>query len=138
MTKITAAISGLLLIIFGMLGFLFPNPFGTHLTATNNFLHLSSGTLALFSGTIGSVLAARAFCTVFGAFYGILGLAGLLGTGDDRLVTLIPHQLVFGTMDHVAHLLLGGVLLMASLYGKYEELASQPEGTGFHRRSRHT
>jgi hypothetical protein len=138
MTKITSTLSGVLLIIIGILGFAFPNPFGTHLTATNNLLHLSSGVLAIFSGTIGSVLAARMFCTVFGVSYGVLGLAGLLGTGADRVVTLIPNHLVFGTMDHVEHIVLGGVLLLASLYGKYQELLFQHEGAAFYTRSSHT
>lgn len=137
MTKKTTTISGLLLIFVGMLGFAFPHLLGMHLTPAVNFLHLATGFLALFAGTIGSVLAARTFCNVFGPAYGLLGAVGLLGKGVDRLLALTPDQLVFGTPDHVFHLLVGSGLVLASLYYKYEELQQsfeyQPQqGTRLH------
>lgn len=64
----------------------------------------------------GSLSAARTFCLVFGAVYLLLGVAGfLLGTGGERMLHVIPGTLEFGTMDHVIHVLLGGIFLIGGL-----------------------
>lgn len=131
MIRFTAAISGVALICVGFLGFALSNPLGLHLALANDFLLIFAGVLGLFSGTIGSALAARSYCSLFGTLFGILGVAGLFGTEPNRLLTVIPHYLVFGNRDHVAHLILSGFLLLAGLYGKYQDMVFRHGGSGF-------
>jgi hypothetical protein len=111
MIKKTATIGGIVLIGAGLLGFLVPGFMGMHLTAAHNLVHLVSGAVALYFGLKGTLTAARTFCIAFGALYGLLGLAGFVAGGADHTLTLIPGQLVLGTMDHVVHLIVGAVFL---------------------------
>ena len=112
MIKKTATIVGIVLIGAGLLGFLAPGVMGMHLTAAHNLVHLVSGALALYFGLKGTVAAARTFCIAFGALYGLLGLVGFVAGGADHTLTLIPGQLVLGTMDHVVHLIVGAVFMV--------------------------
>lgn len=112
MIKKTATIGGIVLIGAGLLGFLAPGLMGMHLTAAHNLVHLVSGALALYFGLKGTVAAARTFCIAFGALYGLLGLVGFVAGGADHTLTLIPGQLVLGTMDHVVHLIVGAVFMV--------------------------
>jgi uncharacterized membrane protein HdeD (DUF308 family) len=116
MTKNIATVLGLLLIIVGLLGFAAPTLMGMHLTLAHNLIHLVSGALALYFGLKGTAAAARSFCIVFGAIYALLGIAGFAAGGPDRMLTLIPDQLVLGMMDHIIHLILGAVFLVSGLY----------------------
>ena len=112
MIKKTATIGGIVLIGAGLLGFLAPGLMGMHLTAAHNLVHLVSGALALYFGLKGTVAAARTFCIAFGALYGLLGLVGFVAGGADHTLTLIPGQLVLGTMDHIVHLIVGAVFMV--------------------------
>jgi hypothetical protein len=116
MTKNIATVLGVIFIIVGLLGFAAPNLMGMHLTVVHNLIHLASGALALYFGRSATLPASRTFCVVFGVVYGLLGLIGFAAGGAERMLTLIPDQLVLGMMDHVIHLILGAVFLFAGLY----------------------
>ena len=119
MAKTIATILGAVFILVGLLGFVTPHIMGMHLSAAHNIIHLASGAIALYLGLAGSLSAARMFCIIFGAVYLLLGLVGfLMGDGTDRLFTLIPNRLAFGTMDHIVHILLGVVFLIGGLTTK--------------------
>ncbi len=84
---------------------------GMHLSALHNAVILLSGAMAIYFGLKATPAAARTFCVVFGAAYGLLGLAGFVAGGLGHTVTIIPGALVLGTMDHLVHLILGAIFL---------------------------
>jgi hypothetical protein len=105
------AFGGAFLVLLGLVGFVVPGFLGMHLSALHNVLHLLSGAAAIYFGLKTSEAAGRTFCVVFGALYGLLGLAGFVAGGPDFTFTIIPGALVLGTMDHLVHLILGAVFL---------------------------
>jgi len=123
MTKNIATVLGVIFLIVGLLGFAVPELMGMHLSPAHNLIHLVSGALALYFGLKGTPAAARSFCIVFGVFYGLLGVVGFFL--PDRMLTLIPNQLMLGPADHIIHVLLGVVFLAAGLY-KRPALAGSP------------
>ena len=85
-----------------------------------------SGALALYFGLIGTVRAARSFCIIFGVVYGLLGLLGLIaGEGAERMLTVIPGQLILGKMDHICPRAIGRRFPAKWNYG-------QDHGSDFH------
>jgi hypothetical protein len=87
---------------------------GMHLSLAHNIVHLVSGALTLYFGARGTYDAARAFCIIFGIVYGLLGLIGFVaGAGSDYMLNLVPNQLVLGKMDHIIHVILGVVFILA-------------------------
>jgi hypothetical protein len=90
---------------------------GMHLSPVHNVIHLVSGALALGFGLAGSFSATRTFCTLFGLVYGLLGVLGFILAGPGGMWTIAP-QLTLGTMDHIIHVILGGLFLFAGLYRK--------------------
>ena len=114
-----ATILGVLFLLVGLAGFAAPNLLGAHLSLAHNIIHLVSGAISLWLGLKGTPSAARSFCLAFGAVYLLLGIAGFLaGDGAERMLTLIPDQLMFGTMDHIIHVLLGLIYLVGGLTTK--------------------
>ena len=114
-----ATILGVVFLLVGVLGFVAPTLLGAHLSLALNVIHLVSGAISLWLGLKGTPAGARTFCLVFGAVYLLLGIVGFaMGTGDDRLFTVIPDQLVLGTMDHIIHIALGVVFLIGGLMTK--------------------
>lgn len=114
-----ATILGVLFLLVGLLGFVMPTLLGAHLSLAHNIIHLVSGAISLWLGLKGTPSGAKTFCLVFGLVYLLLGVVGfLLGTGDDRMLTLIPDQLMFGTMDHIIHIVLGAIFLFGGLSTK--------------------
>ncbi|HEX2059147.1 MAG TPA: DUF4383 domain-containing protein [Thermoanaerobaculia bacterium] len=108
-----ATILGIAFLLVGVLGFVMPDLLGAHLTLAHNIIHLVTGAISLWIGLKGTPSGARTFCIVFGAVYLLLGVAGFLfGSGDDRMLEIIPGQLMFGTMDHIIHVLLGAIYLI--------------------------
>lgn len=109
-------ILGVVFLLVGILGFVMPGLLGTHLSLAHNIIHLVSGAIALYLGLKGSPSSAKTFCLVFGAVYLLLGIAGFVaGTGDDRMLTIIADQLMFGTMDHIVHVVFGVLFLFGGL-----------------------
>jgi hypothetical protein len=114
-----ATILGVLFLLVGLLGFVMPGLLGAHLTLAHNIIHLVSGAISLWLGLKGTPSGAKTFCIVFGAVYLLLGVCGfLLGSGADRMLTLIPDQLMFGTMDHIIHVALGAIFLFGGFTTK--------------------
>ena len=107
----TTTFGGAFLVVVGLLGFVVPRFMGMHLSALHNVLLLLSGAVAIYFGMKATPAAARTFCIVFGALYGLLGLAGFVAGGQDYTFTIIPGALVLGTMDHLVHLILGAIFL---------------------------
>ncbi|MBI4664238.1 MAG: hypothetical protein HY735_36040 [Verrucomicrobia bacterium] len=114
----TTTFGGALLIVAGLLGFIVPGLMGLHLSAAHNLLFLASGAAAIYSGLLTTEAAGRIFCTVFGAFYGLLGLVGLAAGGLSNTITIIPGTLVLGIIDHLVHLILGAVFLAVGRIGR--------------------
>lgn len=107
----TTTFGGAFLIVLGLLGFVAPRLAGMHLSALHNVILLLSGALAIYFGLKAAAAAARTFCIVFGAVFGLLGLAGFVAGALGHTLTIIPGALALGTMDHLVHLLLGVVFL---------------------------
>src|SRR5881392_3593361 len=105
----TTTFGGVFLIVIGLLGFAAPGFMGMHLSALHNVLLLLSGALAIYFGLKATTAAAHAFCLVFGAMYGLLGLAGFVAGGSDYTLSIIPGALLLGPIDHAAHLIFGAV-----------------------------
>ncbi len=119
MANKVATILGIGFLLVGVLGFVKPDPLGAHFTLAHNIIHLVTGAVSLWLGLKGSASAAKTFCVVFGAVYLLLGIAGFAaGTGEHRLLTLLPGQLEFGTTDHAIHVLLGAIYLVGGLATK--------------------
>jgi hypothetical protein len=107
----TTTFGGAFLVGLGLLGFAAPSFMGMHLSPLHNVVLLLSGAMAIYFGLKAPAPAARAFCIVFGALYGLLALTGFLAGGQDYILTIIPGTLVLGAMDHLVHLILGVVFL---------------------------
>ena len=113
MANRVATILGVGFLLVGIIGFIAPNILGMHLTLAHNLVHLVTGAVSLWLGLKGTVSAARTFCIVFGAVYLLLGIVGFVaGDGADKMLHLIPGQLMFGTPDHAVHILLGAIYLI--------------------------
>ena len=113
MAKTISTILGVVFLIMGVLGFSSPEMMSMHLSAALNVVYILTGLIALYFGWKGTLQSARVFCYVLGIIYGLLGLIGLLAGGPGQLMTLIPGQIMFGTADHVMHLIMGGIFLLA-------------------------
>ena len=115
MAKTLSTILGIVFLAVGLLGFAAPGLLGMHLSIAHNVIHLVSGALALYFGTKGTYESARAFCIIFGIVYALLGVVGFVAGGTDYELTLIPNQLVLGKMDHVIHVILGVLFVIAGV-----------------------
>jgi hypothetical protein len=116
MANRVATILGIGFLLVGVVGFVAPNPLGAHFTLAHNIVHLVTGAISLWLGLKGTPGAAKTFCILFGAVYLLLGIAGFaMGQGADRMLELIAGQLMFGTTDHVIHVLLGAIYLIGGL-----------------------
>lgn len=115
---------GIAFLLIGVVGVVLPGFVGMHLSVAHNLVHIFSGILALWCGYTRPKRAYN-FCLWFGAFYGLLGIAGyLMGVpgfpvagnmdADQNLFRVIPNVLEFGTMDHIVHLLIATFLIMTA------------------------
>ena len=131
MAKQIAKIMGVVFILVGIVGFLAPGMLGFHLNLTHNLIHLISGAVALYFGFSATLSATRLFCIIFGAVYGLLGVAGfLLGHGgphtvdvpshgqDSSLFAALPGTLELASVDHIFHLVLAVVFLVGGFLTK--------------------
>lgn len=119
MSKTVATIIGVVFVLVGILGFASPHLLGAHFSPAHNIIHLVTGALSLYFGLKGSLSSAALFSIVFGAVYLLLGVAGyVVGTGPDHIFRVVPETLVFGTMDHIIHLLLGAIYLVVGIYNR--------------------
>ena len=125
MTKTILNIMGTIFLVVGIAGFVSPGQAGTHLSPAHNVIHLVSGALALWFGLRGTLHSARTFSWVFGIVYGLLGIAGMAfghpGTtsmpdmpSDPRMLTIIPNVLQLGQNDHILHIVIGVIFIVAA------------------------
>jgi hypothetical protein len=114
----TTIFGGALLITVALLGCIAPGFMGMRLGALHNVLLLLSGVVAIYFGLKATPAAARTFCIVFGVLCSVLGLMGFVSGGQNYTFTIIPGALVLGTMDHLAHLILGAVFLSVGWFEK--------------------
>lgn len=125
-----ATILGIGFLLIGVAGFLAPAMLGMHLSATHSIVHLATGAVSLWLGLKGSAGAARTFCIAFGLVYLLLGVAGFVagtpgsptgghpGPEDAKLLKVLPGVFEVGTADHVVHILLGAIYLIAGFATK--------------------
>ncbi|PYS50587.1 MAG: hypothetical protein DMF68_06645 [Acidobacteria bacterium] len=117
MAKTICTLLGVVFLLVGIIGFFNHDLLGTHLTTAHNLVHIISGLIALYFGLAGSLSGARGFALAFGAIYLLLGVCGfILGdSANDRMLNIIPNQLMLGTRDHAVHILLGVLFLIGAL-----------------------
>jgi hypothetical protein len=112
--KLIVAILGAGFLLVGIIGFVAPHLLGMHLGMTHNVVHLVSGALALYFAFAGTTSALRTFSFVFGIVYGLLGIFGfILGSGSDKMLSVIPGYFEVGRPDHLIHILLGVLFVIA-------------------------
>lgn len=122
MAKTIATLIGIVFLPVGLAGFAMPGLLGAHLTPAHNVVHLATGAVSLFLGLKGSLSAARMFGLIFGAVYLLLGVAGFaLGAPHthegqtETLFQVVPGVLMFGTVDNVIHIVIGGLYIIGAL-----------------------
>ena len=120
MAKTICKLLGVVFLLVGLIGFVKPDLLGAHLTLAHNLVHIVSGIIALYFGFAGTLSGARGFCLAFGAVYLLLGVVGFImgDAANDRMLNLIPNQLMLGTRDHAIHILLGVLFLIGALATK--------------------
>lgn len=116
---------GIGFILIGLVAFVRPGVGGMHLTHFHTAIHLASGVAALYFGMKGSLRSVRIFSLSFGLVYLLLGVAGFVagqpggtsvpGPADIRMLRLIPGVFELGTRDHMVHVALGALFLLAGL-----------------------
>ena len=134
-TKRTVIIAGSLLATAGTLGVAPINFIRLDLGTAQSILYLFTGGVAVCFGILGGPRASRVFCLLLGSFYTVLALAGI-GLGGPRL-TIIPGQLIFETLDHLFHLIVGALLLAAGCQQRMATLIAPHEPTEFVRIFQH-
>jgi len=116
MAKAICKVLGVVFLIVGLLGFVFPNLLGMHLSGVHNIIHLMSAALALYFGFAASPSAARTFSLVFGAIYLLLGALGFI-TPRPVIALLQAHETPGGVYslaaDNIIHMLLGAIFMIA-------------------------
>src|SRR3954468_13216629 len=122
----SCVIMGFILIGVGILGFMTPALAGISVNAAPHWIHILTGVAALAVGFSNqfTTYAAERLTLWLGGFYALLGVAGfVLGTPgtfldtldqDAHILPLFP-SMILGTPDHVLHLLVGIVLILAGI-----------------------
>ena len=116
MAKAICKVLGVVFLLLGTLGFVFPRLLGMHLTGAHNVIHLISAALALYFGFVASPSAARAFSLIFGAIYLLLGALGFITPGvvsSALQAHAAPGRPFNLAPDNIVHLLLGAIFLIA-------------------------
>jgi hypothetical protein len=124
-------ILGFFLILLGLVGTVLPEAMSMHLSPTHNIIHLLTGVLGMWIGSMDEAKRATTFCIVTGFLYTAIGIAGfVIGLpgypsgnmpgmrGDQYLFKAIPNVLELGSMDHTVHLILGAFLLFSAIPSK--------------------
>lgn len=120
MAKAICKVLGVVFLIVGLLGFIFPHLLGMHLSGIHNIIHLISAALALYFGFVASPSAARAFSLIFGVIYLLLGSLGFITPGpviEFLQARHAPGGLRSLAADNIVHLILGAIFIIAGLVG---------------------
>ena len=118
-TKTSALIFGSLFLLIGILGFI-PNPivgvtgdYIFHADTLHSIIHIVSGLLFFFFA-LAMPDNAPAFMKVFGGFYFLLGVIGLLMVGASGEGMVLGFLHVNGA-DNFLHIVLGALIFLAGL-----------------------
>lgn len=118
-------IMGGLFITLGLVGYVVPDLLQAHLSGPHNLIHFVSGIGAVICAYLGAKQA-RYFALGFGTLYGALGVLGFIfGTPgessimghmgrDSALWVISQGALEFGTADHILHLVIAAVFILAA------------------------
>jgi hypothetical protein len=114
MARNVCRISGVALLLLGLIGFAWPTGLGLHLTPIHNIVNLLTGLIALYVSFATRIAAARVFCLLFGFGYLLLASAGLVAPG--LVASMLGHGPLTArelTRDNAVHVLLGALFLIA-------------------------
>lgn len=136
-------VGGSVLMLIGLAGFVAPNLFGMQLTWAHNLIHIIAGAAALYYGMNAGVSMTRNFSYILGGIFALLGVAGFIfGVNTNVAIVALNYDsfwwslsagnLMFGTPDHIMHLVYGAVFIIgAALTSKKYDLLPQ-RGTTWH------
>ena len=136
-------VAGTIIMLIGLAGFVAPNLFGMQLTWAHDLVHIIAGAAALYYGMNATVSATRNFSYILGGIFAVLGAAGFIfGVNTNLAVPVASYDsfwwslsagnLMFGTPDHIMHLVYGAVFIIgAALTSKKYDLLPQ-RGTTWH------
>ena len=110
LAKIYVVVSGVILVVVGVVGFFRHEMFNLTFPAAHNIFHLGSGLVALLAGLRKNVDGPRRFGLSFGTIYTLVAVAGFAGMRD-----LGPIQLDLNTHFNFIHLGIGLLSLAAGL-----------------------
>lgn len=103
MAKTYSLVVGVVLLLVGILGFLFREGLmGLQFHLHHNLIHLLSGAIGLWAGTSKNANAPRLFAMIFGAVYTLVAIWGFLGNEN-----LGPVMLNLNTTYNVVHVVVG-------------------------------
>jgi hypothetical protein len=130
MARSAATFLGAVFLGIGLVGVFSPGFMGAHLNPVHTAVHLISAAVSLWFGLAGSGRSVVTFCIVFAIFYGALGLAGfffgvpdqhtladVVHGADTRLLRVIPGSFELATPDHLIHVAIASIYLVAGLAG---------------------
>jgi hypothetical protein len=110
LAKIYVVLSGLILVVVGVVGFFRHEMFNLTFPPAHNLFHLGSGLIALWTGLGKNADGPQLFGLIFGTIYTLLAIAGFAGLRD-----LGPLQLDLNTHFNFIHLGVGLLSLVAGL-----------------------
>lgn len=118
---------GASLLALGLVGFVVPGLFYSHLNPPHNVIMILTGIGSVILGLIKPDYVAKKVCYAMGGFYTLLGVAGfafgvralsttrptVTGIPEESsfLWRLIPGRLELGTVDHSIHIAVGLIFL---------------------------
>jgi len=110
LAKAYIVLSGLILIVVGIVGFFRHEMFNLTFPPAHNLFHLVSGIVALFAGLGANPAGPRRFGLIFGSIYTLVAIAGFAGLHD-----LGSMQLGLNLHFNFIHLGVGVFSLLAGL-----------------------
>lgn len=124
--------AGILTLATGLVGFVVPGLFYMHLNPVHNLILAVSGAIAFWFGLTSPNYTAKRFSLWFGGVYLLFGIAGFAfghramsltrptasGMPEESsfLWRLVPNHFELGTADHILHILIGAVFLIAGYF----------------------
>ncbi len=108
LAKIYVVLSGVILVVVGIVGFFKHEMFNLTFPPAHNLFHMSSGVIALWAGLGRNANGVRWFGLIFGGIYTALAVAGFLGLRDLGAI-----QMDLNTHFNVIHLGVGLLSLAA-------------------------
>ncbi|MHB0971824.1 MAG: hypothetical protein ACYC7A_01885 [Thermoanaerobaculia bacterium] len=139
MAKPFSLVLGIGFILVGIAGFFIPALLGMHLSTAHSVVQLVTGAISVFFGTVTSPKPARIFCIVLGLVYALfLGVGGfgigesdspsahIPGPPDSYLWQVVPGVLELGTVDHVVHIAIGTLYIIAGIFTRTKPPGYRP------------